>query len=70
MFREKLGGMNRKSYARNDNPAQASAGPMLLRTATSNTAARKIREMFGSASTPATPQATRLAINVATKARP
>ena len=45
MLNEKLGGINRKSYARNDSAAQTSAGPRLLRTATSNTAARNTSDI-------------------------
>ncbi|MNC81382.1 hypothetical protein D3C75_1345000 [compost metagenome] len=52
----------------NDSAAQASAGPRLLRTATSNTAARNTNEMFGKASTLDTAQARALANTVANSA--
>ena len=68
MLNEKFGGMNRKSYVRNDNAAQASAGPRLLRTATRSTAARNTSEMFGNGSTLDTAQASALANSVATSA--
>ncbi|MCY1401302.1 hypothetical protein D3C76_961600 [compost metagenome] len=60
--------MNKKSYTMNDNAAQASAGPRLLRTATSNTAARNTSEMFGKASTLDTAKARALADSVANSA--
>ncbi|MNZ73684.1 hypothetical protein D3C78_921060 [compost metagenome] len=52
----------------NDSTAQTSAGPLLLRTATSSTAARNTREMFGNSSRRATPQASALALADATTA--
>ncbi|MNO58262.1 hypothetical protein D3C76_488170 [compost metagenome] len=68
MLKEKFGGMNKKSYVRNDNAAHASAGPRLLRTATSNTAARNTKEILGSASTLDTAQARPAAMTVASRA--
>ncbi|MNP72466.1 hypothetical protein D3C76_1690280 [compost metagenome] len=68
MLKEKFGGINRKSYVRKDISAQASAGPRLLRTATSNTAARNTSEMLGKARTAETPQAMPVASKVATSA--
>ena len=44
MVREKFGGMNRKSYARNDSTEQTIAGPTLLRTATSPVQIRTLLE--------------------------
>ncbi|MNJ47504.1 hypothetical protein D3C77_426620 [compost metagenome] len=48
--------------------AQAKAGPKLLRTATSSTAARNTKEILGNANTVDTPQARPAASKVATSA--
>lgn len=62
-----VGGMNKKLYARNDRPAQAKAGPKLLRTATSSTAARNTKEILGNSRNCETPNATPVAPNAASK---